>query len=164
MALLCGTMAVLSAVGTSCLVNTLTSTTWSIYNSVQHLAQYDQPGIDDVINQLQIIDISHTIEIIEDIVKLFDDDDNLPLHIKKAVYGIETILDKIQRNLVKIDEAIVYHRTKFFGKWRVFSCDCHIDTIKQYNKLLNKRYNLLFDCLKVNYALDRKYNINQISD
>lgn len=166
MALICGTMAILSAVSTSCLVSSLTSTTKSICYSLVQLTSYDQPGMDEVLKKIQKTDINHTMTIIKEIIDIFVEDSfvdmdmtteitekkykkKLPNHVKKAIYGIDIILDEIQRELVKIDEAVKNHRSKWFGKYRVFTCDCNINNICDNVGILKSRYRLLIDAINI---------------
>ncbi len=142
---------VAAIIGTDFVLKTATSTTSSIGAVLAYLTAYDQPRIQQVIDDLSEIDLEHTVKVIEEVVKEYEDNQaNLKESVKKAILGVTQILEKIDGELQIIREAIEYHETKYFNSWRSFNCKCNIETIKKHKIILDKRYTILIDLLKVN--------------
>ena len=142
---------VVAIIGTDFVLKTATSTTGSIGSVLSYMTAYDQPRIQQVIDDLTEIDLEHTVKVIEEVVKEFEGDQvNLKESIKKAILGVTQILEKIDSELQIIREAIEYHETKYFNNWRSFNCKCNIETIRKNKIILDRRYTILIDLLKVN--------------
>jgi hypothetical protein len=141
---------VAAIIGTDFVLKTATSTTGSIGSVFSYLTAYDQPRIQQVIDDLAEIDLEHTVRVIGELIKEYDDNQtNLSEPIKKALLGVNQILEKIDNELSIIREAIEYHETKYFNSWRSFNCKCNVETIKQHKNILDMRYNILINLLKI---------------
>lgn len=141
-------MTIFDSVGTSLLVRTLSNTTGSICSMVSSLTSYDQPGVMEVIDELNSIDLSFTISVIEQLVNETDVD-TVSESIKRALWGVNKILENIHNELQDIQEAIERHRAKYFSNYRIFTCKSNIRSIKEHKKILLSRYQMLIDLLKI---------------
>lgn len=139
---------VVSNVGTNIIIGTITTTTSSIGSMIKYLTTNKQPGICDVTNILCEIDLEFTIDIIQQLVK---EQDDKPLNesVKHALLGVSEILEKINKELDSIKQAIDYHNTKYFNGWRSFSWSGNTALLKNHNDILKHRYSLLFELLKI---------------
>lgn len=139
---------VVSGVGTSLIINTITTTTSSIGSVIKYLVTSGQPGIGDLTNILIGIDLEFTISIIHQLVK---EQENKQLNesVKHALVGVSEILEKINKELDSIKKAVEYHNSKYMSIWRSFSWDGNIIILKSHNEILKHRYNLLFELLKI---------------
>lgn len=149
-ALLSGKAAsIVSTVSTDLIIGTITTSTKAIGSMLTYLASSEQNGIKDVISIIKSTDLEFTISIIEQVVKE-QENKTLPDSVKKALIGVNDILDMIHKELDNIKNAVEYHNTKYFNTWRSFSCDCNMETIKSHNELLNHRYSILIELIKIN--------------
>jgi len=143
------TISIISAIGMNVIIKTLTSTTNSICTLITHLTSYDQPGIEKIIKCLKDIDLEFYITVISQLVNEYKDI-QVNSTIKKALLGVNDILEEINLELTIIKEAIEYHKTKYFSSWRKINCKCNINTIKKHKIILENRYKILVDLLKIN--------------
>ena len=139
---------VVSGVSTSLLVGTITTTTSSIGNAIAYLTSSSQPGIGDIISVLTNIDLEFTIKIIQQLVKE-QEAHQLNDSIKQALIGVHEILEKINRELDGVKQAIEYHNTKYLNGWRSFAWNGNINILKDHSVILKHRYSLLFELLKI---------------
>lgn len=72
--------------------------------------------------------------------------------IKSAIMGLDSILQDINRDLLNIASNIKIHNKKYFNKWRGFSSEKSISSIKKKKKILEHRYRVLLDVLKMQQA------------
>ena len=142
------TFSIVSTIGTDLIIKTLTTTTSSICTVLTHLTYNDQPSVQDMIDQLKQIDLEHTITVIEELVR---EQEGKETHtsVKKALLGVHEILEKIHDELKSVQKAVEYHDSKYFRNWRSFNCSYSIETIKKHKLLLDNRYKILIDLLKI---------------
>lgn len=141
-------MTLVSSLGTDVLVGTITKTTNSITSMIGYLVQNNKPGINDVTEFLSSIDLEFTIGIIEQVVKE-QEGKSLNDSIKKALIGVNSILELIHTELDTIKQAIDQHSSKYFNSWRSFSWNGNVTTLKKHNEILQHRYSMLFELLKI---------------
>jgi hypothetical protein len=141
-------IAIISGIGTSLIISTIITTTSSIGSLIKYLSTSNHACIKEIVTELNNIDLEFTISIIDQLVKE-QDHKCLQDSIKKALIGVNDILLIINKELDDIKKAIEYHNTKYFNRWRSFSCQMNIYIIKQHNDILKKRYTILFDLLKI---------------
>jgi hypothetical protein len=143
-------MSILSSVGTSLIIGTVTSTTSTIVRSIAHLTSYDQPSVQEVVNKLQLIDLEFTVSVIEELVREQEKDgEEMKLSVKKALLGVLDMLEKIDTELKIIELAVKDHDAKYLNSWRTFDCGCNIKTIENHTSLLRHRYGMLRDLLTI---------------
>ena len=143
---------VVATLGTDLIITTITATTSSIGSMIGYLTTNKNPGIFDVNNILISTDLDFTIGIIEQIVR---EQEGKPLNesIKKALIGVNNILEAIHYELDSIKKAIENHKTKYFSSWRSFSWNGTIDSLKKHSDILKHRYSILFELLKISNSL-----------
>ncbi len=145
-------ISVINQIGFDIVVGTLTTTTTSVVNGVKYLASYDQPGAKDVANTLAEIDLEFIVSVIDELVKEQSDSIVNGSHVgsvTKALEGVNGILQSIDKELIVIKKALENHKTKYFNSWRTFDCSCNIETIKKHKVILDNRYKILTDLLKI---------------
>lgn len=144
-------VSLLSTVGTDFIIKSMTSTTSSICAVLAGFAYSDEPGMTKIKEDLDKIDLEHTVNVIEELVKEQECEEGKEAHtsVKKALVGVHIILEKIHEELNTIKEAIEYHKTKYLNDWRRFDCSCNIKTIQKHNETLERRYKMLVDLLKI---------------
>ena len=141
-----------STIGTDIIIKSLTVTTRSVGSLISTIYSYDEPSIIQIKNKLIDIDLEYMVNIIEEVVKDCNklDKNNIPISITKAIHGVTEILDKIHDELTSINQSIIDHEKKYFHKWRSFNCKYNIQSIKKHKIILDSRYNILIDLLKIN--------------
>lgn len=142
-----------STVGTSLIVRTVTTTTSAIGGSIAHITSYDQPGVLEVTAKLTTIDLDFKVKVIEELVREQEsgvkDGEEFRPSVKKAMIGVLEILENIRTELTVIEEAIRAHEDKYWKNWRSFDCTCNIKTIEAHTKILDQRYAILRDLLLI---------------
>jgi hypothetical protein len=139
---------IVGSVGTNIIVGTITTTTSSIGRILSYLTTSSKPGLKDIVSLLGTIDLEFTIGIIDQVVR---EQNDKPLHesIKKALLGVNEILNKIHKELETIQIAIDNHQQKYFSSWRSFEWDGNIENLKCHNDILKNRYDMLVNLLKI---------------
>lgn len=140
---------VISNIGTDLVLSTITNTTYSIGQMINYFTISDRYGADKVIDTLNDIDLDFTIGIIDELMKELSDKE-LNNSVKKAIIGVNEILEIIHKELDNIKLAIEYHKTKYFYNWRSLSYDHQcFDQIKKHNNILKHRYQILIELLTI---------------
>lgn len=148
---------IMSTISTELIIRTITKSTVAIGNLLNYITinnqenqtnQTNQNYITKISNAIQNMDMVFTINIIEQVVKE-QENKTLPESIKKALIGVNDILETINKNLNCIKKSIEHHNTKYFSSWRSFECECDIDTIKNNNEILKQRYFILMELIKI---------------
>ena len=137
--------------GTDIVIRTLTTTTSSIGSVISYLSTNTKPGASDITDTLTSLDLEFTVNIIESVVKEYEDKE-LSSAIKKIILGVNEVLESIHMELNAIKEAIEYHNSKYFKGWRSFSWNSNsgnMDNIKKHNDVLRNRYKMLLGLLKI---------------
>lgn len=139
----------LSTLGTDLIINTIKTSTTSVGTLINYISKSTaQPSVKDIIDELNKLDLEFMVAIIEQLVSE-QQGKNLHESVRKALTGVNNSLLKIVDELHVIKLAIEYHETKYFNYWRSFSCDCNIETVRNHSGVLQKRYNILIDLLKI---------------
>lgn len=139
---------VVSSVGTNLIIGTITTTTSSIGNTIRYLTTSSQPGINEILDSLKSSDLEFTVNIIEQLVKELNDI-HFSESIKKALIGVNQILDLIHMELDSVKKAIELHNNKYFNTLRSFYWNGSIENIRKHNIILKHRYTILFELLKI---------------
>ena len=142
-------LSMVNTVGTDLVIRTVATTTSSISNLVRHVTSFDQPGIDVISQQFKEIDLEHLVSVIHELVHEYQNVD-LNNSVKKALLGVNQILENIDIELTELRESIIEHKKKYFNSWRRFNCKCNIENIKRDKSILDLRYKILIDLLKIN--------------
>lgn len=140
---------IISSVGTTMMINSLTSTINSICSIMGHITSYDLPYVHQINQQLVKMDLVYTVSVVEELVKERSKDKEITCSVKKALLGVHDILEKIHKELDEINKSIQYHSTKYFCNWRGFDSSCSINSLEKHKDILDKRYRILIDLLTV---------------
>ena len=142
-------VSILSKVGTDLVITTLTSTTGAVCGALSYIYTSDQPGLHKVKDELEKIDLDHTVEVIRALVSEHDKNEEMKDSVKKALLGVNEVLSKIHNELMEIKKSIEKHNGKYFSSWRSFDCKCNIKTIIRHKELLDKRYKMFLELLGI---------------
>jgi hypothetical protein len=96
----------------------------------------------DLVSKLEIIQA-----LMNDIEKQINDFEKESIH--KALFNLHSIVEEISNTLLKIDNKIKYHQTKYFYKWRTLNYENELQRLKRDIKLLDLRYQMFLEVLKV---------------
>lgn len=135
------------------IVKTVAATTNSIYTLIKYIINSNEPLYKNVQHEITLLDLEFYIGIVNELIKEYDSficgnsDNNLL--VSKAIVGVNDIMEKIYIELEKIGDCIKYHNSKWFNTYRTFNCDSNIQQLKEYKTILDKRYGVLIDLLKL---------------
>lgn len=141
-------ISIATAATTNFLITTLTKTSESICCYMKRIAVLNHPCIVKITTKLEKIDLKFSIDVIKELIKEHDGRE-VSLALKQTLFGVNEILEKIENELESISLAVEYHNAKYFCQWRYFSCDSNIEIIVKHKKILDKRYYMLIDLLKL---------------
>ena len=137
--------------GREFLVQTVTKTTSNIYSSIESIMSSDDLYFK---NFLEKTDINIKLNIIH---KVIDDLNNSNFTYEKLKDSIDLtlkylsdILKKIEKEIDSINLEIDNHKKKWLYKFRRPSYDSMITNLGLHLNILDKRFNLLMDLLKIN--------------
>ena len=137
--------------GREFLVQTVTKTTSNIYSSIESIMSSDDLYFK---NFLEKTDINIKLNIIH---KVIDDLNNSNFTYEKLKDSIDLtlkylsdILKKIEKEIDSINLEIDNHKKKWLNKFRTPSYDSMITNLGLHLNILDKRFNLLMDLLKIN--------------
>jgi len=143
------TMGIISTVGKNIIIKTLTTTTSGLGSLITYFTHSNQPGVKDINETLREIDLNFTIKVIEELVLEYDKKEIEQRSIKKALLGVNEILTNIHEELSSIQIKVEEHGMKWFSNWRSLDCKESIDKIKRHKLILDHRYRMLIDLLKI---------------
>ncbi len=144
-----GTTLVVSKIGTDVLIKTVSATTSSLYNLIKFITNIDHPGLKDIQDTLESIDLEYDINVIDKLVNEYAHVSEIKKSVKFALDGVEKILQKIHNELDIIKKAFDNHKNKYFSKWRGFHCSCNIKTVVKHKHILDSRYDMLVKLLMI---------------
>ena len=130
------------------LTNTLViSSITGSYNLIKNFATYHYIQINEVIEEYDLI---AKLEIIEALIKDIEKEGISDKEsIKKALSNLHITVDNINKLLQQIDLIIKMHNNKYFSNWRSLSYDKEIYELKRLIKLMDLRYAMFLEILKV---------------
>jgi hypothetical protein len=137
----------LSHLGKDLVIKTLTTTTGSIISIIGYVTSTDKPYFNDIKYEFQKLDLQNTLSVVEKIIDEQNSSSDMKDSVKAAILGVNDILQDIHNELIVIKDAMDNHEKKYLQYWRSFNCSCNIDTIKEHDNILYKRYELLKDTL-----------------
>lgn len=139
---------IISSIGTDLIIGTITSTTSSIVGVIRYLTVSTQPGVSDIMDIISSTDLEFTLSVLEQLVKE-QEGKKINESVKKALLGVNEILDSINNELSSVKKAIQYHNSKYLSGWRSVSWEGNVNTLRRHNIILTHRYKILFDLLKI---------------
>ncbi len=142
------TVSLLSCIGNDLISRTIKRTSDSICSVCRYLTNYDEPYAYDVVNKLKKIDLEFTVSVLQKFVEE-NKDKEYSDSIKESLLKINEILQIICGQLNDVKESIEDHQAKYLYKWRSLDCKANISSIEKNKKILDNRYQILMDLLKV---------------
>ena len=160
-----GTTLTASRIGTDVLIKTMSTTTTVLYKLVKFIANTDHPGLKNIQDTLESIDLEYDINVIDKLVTEHDHISDMKDSVKEALLGVTKILQKIHDELHIIKKAYEKHKNKYFYKWRSFQCKYNIETIVKHKEILDSRYDMLIKLLIIyrdihKEVIDEKHDSN----
>jgi|694.fasta_scaffold88118_3 hypothetical protein len=142
------TATIINSIGISLVVSTISASTTSILTTIKYFTLNGNQIMYEITNVLKSTDLEFTVNIVDQLVKE-QEGKELNESVKRALIGVNEILELIHNELLSIKKAIEYHNTKYLSSWRYFNWDGKIETIKNHNTILIHRYKILFELLKI---------------
>jgi len=136
-----------SRIGTDVLIRTMSTTTSALYELVKFIINTDHPGLKNIQDTLESIDLEHYINVIDKLVTEHDHTSDMKDSVKEALLGVTKILQKIHDELIVIKKAYEKHKNKYFYRWRSFQCKYNIEIIVKHKHILDSRYDMLIKLL-----------------
>jgi len=132
-------------------MRTLNAITSSIGNLISNITTYESSKINirSVKESIEYMDLDYKINVIKTVVKEIEARGNISDSVKLALMGINEVLDRINDELGTVQKAIEYHNSKYFCGYRSFNCSCNIEQIIKHNEILDSRYRILLDLIKL---------------
>lgn len=138
---------IFGGISSDLLMKSLTSTTASVFSSILRLTSMDAPYAKDIIKELKKTDLELKLKVLDAFIK--ENTGNIEKEsVKHAINGVHEVLIDINKGLNALENATIWHNTKYFSSWRSLSCEYSIHDIKKHNSLLDTRTELLFKILK----------------
>lgn len=142
------TVSLMSCIGNDLISRTIKKTSDSICCVCRYLMNYDEPYAYDVVHELKKLDLEFTVSVLQ---KFIEENKEIEYadSIKESLLKINDILQIICKQLNEIKESVDYHETKYLYKWRSLNCKSNICGVKKNVKILENRYCILMDFLKI---------------
>ena len=101
----------------------------------------------DLISKLEIMEA--LMNDIENTTEIKIQGGNQSSALQKALTNLHSIVEQIEKLLDNINHKIKYHQTKYFANWRVLKYEKEIKKLKNLMKLLDIRYQMFLEVIKV---------------
>ena len=137
----------LSIISTNVLMKSMTETAGSIYKSILHISSLDLPYAKDITKRIINLDLVFKLNVLNKFIKYNENEERE--YLKEAINGVLEILSEINQGLKEIENAILYHESKYWNNWRSFECSYSLSKINEHNDILNIRINLLFKLIDI---------------
>lgn len=128
--------------------NMINCTSKSIMRISQRMNNYSGSYACNIIDEVVRMDLEHSVSVISELANEIKEKD-MPNSVKKALLGVNFTLEKIHSELNKLKNKLDNHQQKYFSKWRTIDCTENLNQIHYYKNLLDNRYHLLIDLLKI---------------
>jgi hypothetical protein len=118
----------------------------SSYSLMKNFATKKYARINEVVEEFDLI---AKMEIIEALMKDIEKECQEKESIKKALGNLHIVMDNIHKILQHIDGVMEEHNKKYFSYWRSVCYDTEVYELKKQIKLMDLRYNMFLEILKV---------------
>lgn len=142
------TVSVVNRVGTDMLISVVTTTAGSVGKLITYITAMDHPGIDQIKNSIEEIDLEFFISVLDQLVSE-QKGTHPPESVKKALLGVHGVMEEIQKELHAIKESLENHQSKYFASWRSFDCNYSVGSLKKHKDVLHQRYKVLTNLLTI---------------
>jgi cell fate (sporulation/competence/biofilm development) regulator YmcA (YheA/YmcA/DUF963 family) len=131
------------------IISPLIDTISSTKDIVVKLVKITPSNISEKINDLLIVSDIDNIKIF---ISEINNEQNPTPFIKtfeNYIKDINEALSIIKQSFQNIESKVLYHNTLYFSKWRTLDCDKDFDIIIKKKMILNDRFNMLINILKI---------------
>ncbi len=104
---------------------------------------------EDVHKLLLELDLEVRLAVIGSLINHISDEHNKNESIKLCLKSVYDSITKISQEIHKIDEKIEEHKEKYFSNWRSVDFTNELQVIKFNSDILEKRFSLLVNIIKV---------------
>ena len=124
----------------------ITRTSLKIYNSLIGICEFDLEHVNQLLEEL---DLTNKIEIVE---SLFENNtyDITKKTYNKTLNNLHEISEKISKELEDIYKDIEYTKTLYFKSFRTRKYMKHLDNLKKFSNILDKRLELVIKLSTMN--------------
>lgn len=136
-------------IGTDILKLALSSSINGIMALVVNITSNSHPDVQSIKNQLNDMDIIYKITIIGLLINEQTTKKKLKSSIKRALFYIDDILKNIRNELCVINKEIAHFNDSYFKFFKSIKCEKNLKILKQHIKILDKRYIMFSDLLKI---------------
>ena len=117
----------------------------NIYGTITSIYYYSA-DIEAVIREL---DIKQRLETIEKVCASLCEDDDKANIVEGCLESIHDVILEIKADLKNINAKLAKHKRKFFNNWRSVNVKKYLHSLKLHSVLLDRRYNLLINSMRV---------------
>lgn len=144
-----GGVSILTAIGKDLVCKTISSSTSTTIKALKYITNTDQPKFKETRDKFEKLDLEYTIGVIRELIKEQENKDSMKQSVKKSIMGVDEIINDINLELEVIKKGMDEHQKKYFTNWRTFNCNSNISKICSLKYVLDKRYTMLVDLLKI---------------
>ena len=144
----------ISSISINIIISTIKATTTSISSLISLITTDKSKDMEHITKCLRASDLQFTVLTI----KAFINEQkivNTHESINSALAGVSDILTTINDTLQTIKTEHDTYKSKYFSSYRTFAWSGNIDTLKEHDKVLKHRYNILFELFKI-YRVEQK--------
>jgi hypothetical protein len=135
-------------IGVSIIMSTIRATTSSISNIISYIISEPTNNSEHIKQFLTKSDLYFTITTIQAFINEQTMNDSQK-SVASALEGVSEILTTLHDDLQLIKIECENHKSKWFSGYRTFTWSKSIETLESHSNILNHRYNLLFELLKI---------------
>lgn len=143
------TFVMISYLGTDILKMALSSSINGIMALIVNITSNSHPDVQAIKNKLNDMDIIYKITIIGLLINEQTMKKKLKPSIKKALFYIDDILKNIRNELCVINKEIANFNDSYFKFFKSINCERNLETLEQHIVILDKRYQMFSDLLKI---------------
>lgn len=134
-------------------INTITTASSNIYNIFHSLNSYSCQDDKCLIDTIKTLDIELTIQIIDNMLLEINCEKYDSTTMQSIIVALKFIIKDIEEELVHFSNNLAYNNSLWVGKyWRSYDCSEHIKKITCYNNVLQNRFKLFTDLIKLDYV------------
>lgn len=136
----------------------LTNTIQTSFGLIKNFVSFHHEQINEVLSEHDLIP---KLEIIQALMKdieneSYSEEKSQDIHrplmrqsVQKSLSNLHLVVEEIVRLLENIDNKIKYHNTRYFSGWRRLNYEDEIKRLKKLIKLMDMRYQMFLEVLKV---------------
>lgn len=124
----------------------LTNTIQNSFSLIKNFVSFHHEQINEVLSEHDLIS---KLEIIQALMTDIESETSIRQSVQKGLTNLHLVVEEIVRLLENIDNKIKHHSTKYFSGWRRLNYEDEIKRLKKLIKLMDMRYQMFLEVLKV---------------